>query len=83
MGVQHAWYQLLASHSFFLRRRGGGPVGGLAEEELANQIFQYNGGLSRTDDIARHQIGLGSAGFNADVLFTQQTTGQDFQRTVF
>src|SRR5512140_2986438 len=55
---------------------------GLAEEELADQVFQDHSRLRGGNVIALHQILVVGPGLDADVLLSQQAAGEDLHRAV-
>src|SRR5450830_520322 len=72
-------------HSFLLFSSVGwrrGTVCSLAVQELADQVLQDHRRLRCSDLVAWRQVLLVGAGFDTDVLLTQQASRQDLQRAV-
>src|SRR5699024_5058755 len=52
-------------------------VAGKAVQQLADELFQYNGALGQYETVAiLHEVG-GAARFDADILAAQQAAGED------
>ena len=62
------------------RRRAG--VGGLAEEELADQALEHHRRLGLLDAVAGGPHLVGGARLDADVLVAEQAGGEDSQRRI-